>query len=140
LSFISLEIHSGTGPSLDSHFPKTFLMFRLRPAASILRRSFYDCYNVPVAGLSDELSELRSSVHAFAQKELAPRAAEIDRLNEFPKDMWKKMGDMGLLGITAPEEYGGHEMGYLAHTIVMEEISRAAGGVALSYGGKSGRA
>ncbi|KAJ3179318.1 hypothetical protein HDU87_002927 [Geranomyces variabilis] len=97
----------------------------------------YDSYNVPVAGLSEDLEELRESVNAFAQKELAPRAAQIDKDNEFPMDMWKKFGDMGLLGITAPEKYGGQQMGYLAHTVVMEEISRASGSVALSYGAHS---
>ncbi|KAJ3174229.1 hypothetical protein HDU88_000197 [Geranomyces variabilis] len=106
--------------------------------ASLQRRGIaYDSYNVPVAGLSEDLEELRESVHAFAQKELAPRAAQIDKDNEFPMDMWKKFGDMGLLGITAPEKYGGQQMGYLAHTVVMEEISRASGSVALSYGAHS---
>ncbi|KAI8923139.1 acyl-CoA dehydrogenase/oxidase [Entophlyctis helioformis] len=96
-----------------------------------------DSYNVAVAGLSEDLDQLRQSVHDFAQRELAPRAGEIDKTNNFPMDMWRKFGDMGLLGITAPEEYGGQGMGYLAHTIVMEEISRASGSVALSYGAHS---
>lgn len=118
----------------------------LRSARTIkyARSIAYDCYNVPVAGLGDELESLRESVHSFAQKELAHRAAQIDKDNEFPMDMWKKFGDMGLLGITAPEEYGkfytyegGQGMGYLAHTIAMEEISRASGSVALSYGAHS---
>ncbi|KAL2916608.1 hypothetical protein HK105_203720 [Polyrhizophydium stewartii] len=107
-------------------------------AAVSARRSIaYDSYNAAVAGLSDELEELRTSVHDFAQRELAPRAQQIDKSNEFPMDMWRKFGEMGLLGITAPEEYGGQKMGYLAHTIVMEEISRASGSVALSYGAHS---
>ncbi|KAH6581985.1 hypothetical protein BASA61_008732 [Batrachochytrium salamandrivorans] len=106
-------------------------------AAASKRGIAYDCYNVPVAGLSDELEELRQSVHDFAQRELAPRADEIDKTNTFPMDMWRKLGDMGLLGITAPEEYGGQKMGYLAHTIAMEELSRASGSVALSYGAHS---
>jgi isovaleryl-CoA dehydrogenase len=80
---------------------------------------------------------LRTSVRAFAQQELAPRAAEIDRGNQFPADMWKKMGDMGLLGITVDEEYGGTSMGYLAHIVAMEEISRASASVGLSYGAHS---
>ncbi|TPX58417.1 hypothetical protein PhCBS80983_g03132 [Powellomyces hirtus] len=105
--------------------------------ASQRRGLAYDSYNVPVAGLSEDLEQLRESVHAFAQRELAPRAAEIDKTNNFPMDMWKKFGDMGLLGLTAPEKYGGQEMGYLAHTVVMEEISRASGSVALSYGAHS---
>lgn len=80
---------------------------------------------------------LRDSVRAFVQAELAPRAAEIDSSNDFPMDMWKKFGDQGLLGITVPEEYGGVNMGYLAHAIAMEEISRASASVALSYGAHS---
>lgn len=88
-------------------------------------------------GLSEELNMLRDTVHQLAQKELAPRAAEIDSSNEFPADMWRKFGDMGLLGITASEEYGGSHMGYLAHCIAMEEISRASASVGLSYGAHS---
>ena len=80
---------------------------------------------------------LRETVAAFAAAELAPRAADIDRDNEFPADMWRKMGDLGLLGITIPEEYGGAGMGYLEHVIVMEELSRASASVALSYGAHS---
>ncbi|KAJ3268837.1 hypothetical protein HDV01_002156 [Terramyces sp. JEL0728] len=108
----------------------------LKPAR-LARGIAYDSYNVAVAGLSDDLHQLRENVHDFCQRELAPRAQEIDKTNQFPMDMWKKFGDMGLLGITAPEEYGGQEMGYLAHTIAMEEISRASGSVALSYGAHS---
>ncbi|WP_081137165.1 isovaleryl-CoA dehydrogenase [Halomonas sp. BC2] len=88
-------------------------------------------------GLDDELNMLREQVNAFAASEIAPRAAEIDRNNEFPNDLWQKFGDMGLLGITVPEEDGGSGMGYLAHCIAMEEISRASASVALSYGAHS---
>ncbi|WP_311063864.1 isovaleryl-CoA dehydrogenase [Halomonas sp. DWK9] len=88
-------------------------------------------------GLADELNMLREQVNAFAASEIAPRAAEIDRNNEFPSDLWKKLGDMGLLGITVSEEDGGSGMGYLAHCIAMEEISRASASVALSYGAHS---
>tara|TARA_R110000824_G_scaffold401788_2_gene616342 strand:- start:25952 stop:27121 length:1170 start_codon:yes stop_codon:yes gene_type:complete len=88
-------------------------------------------------GLDDELNMLREQVNAFAASEIAPRAAEIDRNNEFPNDLWKKFGDMGLLGITVSEEDGGSGMGYLAHCIAMEEISRASASVALSYGAHS---
>ncbi|NYS76593.1 isovaleryl-CoA dehydrogenase [Halomonas glaciei] len=88
-------------------------------------------------GLDDELNMLREQVNAFATSEIAPRAAEIDRNNEFPNDLWKKFGDMGLLGITVSEEDGGSGMGYLAHFIAMEEISRASASVALSYGAHS---
>ena len=88
-------------------------------------------------GLDDELNMLREQVNAFAAAEIAPRAAEIDKNNEFPMDLWKKFGDMGLLGITVPEEFGGSGMGYLAHSIAMEEISRASASVGLSYGAHS---
>lgn len=88
-------------------------------------------------GHSDEIEMLREEVRKFAQRELAHRAASIDEHNEFPADMWKKFGDMGLLGITASEEFGGANMGYLAHVIAMEEISRASASVALSYGAHS---
>ncbi|MDP3365223.1 MAG: isovaleryl-CoA dehydrogenase [Pseudomonas sp.] len=88
-------------------------------------------------GLGETLDMLRDSVHQFAQNELAPRAAQIDRDNEFPMDMWRKFGDMGLLGMTVKEEYGGTDMGYLAHALAMEEISRASASVGLSYGAHS---
>ena len=88
-------------------------------------------------GLGEDIDMLRDSVYQFAQKELAPRAAQIDEENEFPMDMWKKMGDMGLLGMTVAEEYGGTNMGYLAHVVAMEEISRASASVGLSYGAHS---
>jgi isovaleryl-CoA dehydrogenase len=100
-------------------------------------KRFYDSYNVSVAGLTPELRDLRESVAEFVSRELTPRAANIDKENQFPMDMWKKFGEMGLLGITAPEEFGGQGMGYLAHTIAMEEISRGSGSVALSYGAHS---
>ena len=87
--------------------------------------------------LGEDIDMLRDSVYQFAQKELAPRAEAIDRDNEFPMDMWRKMGDMGLLGMTVAEEYGGTDMGYLAHVIAMEEISRASASVGLSYGAHS---
>ena len=88
-------------------------------------------------GLGSELEEIRHQVRRFAQEEIAPRAAAIDRSNEFPRDLWPKLGAQGLLGVTVPERYGGSDMGYLAHVIVMEEISRASGSVGLSYGAHS---
>ncbi|MEO7252828.1 MAG: isovaleryl-CoA dehydrogenase [Casimicrobium sp.] len=87
--------------------------------------------------LGEDIDMLRDSIAAFAANEIAPRAAEIDRNNQFPMDLWKKMGDLGILGITVPEEYGGAGMGYLAHVVAMEEISRASGAVGLSYGAHS---
>jgi isovaleryl-CoA dehydrogenase len=80
---------------------------------------------------------LRASVRKFAAREITPRAAEIDRSNQFPAELWRKMGDLGLLGITVEEEFGGTNMGYLAHVIVMEELSRASASVGLSYGAHS---
>ena len=87
--------------------------------------------------LSEELDMLRDSVRHFAEQEIAPYAAEIDQSNQFPPALWRKLGEMGLLGITVEEEYGGANMGYLAHMIAMEEISRASASVALSYGAHS---
>ncbi|HEV3241577.1 MAG TPA: isovaleryl-CoA dehydrogenase [Casimicrobiaceae bacterium] len=87
--------------------------------------------------LGETLGMLRTTVQQFTAAEIAPRAAEIDHSNQFPSDLWRKMGDLGLLGITVEEEYGGTQMGYLAHIIAMEEISRASGSVGLSYGAHS---
>ena len=87
--------------------------------------------------LGETADMLRETVHGFAQAEIAPLAADIDRTNQFPMDLWRKMGDMGLLGVTVAEEYGGTAMGYLAHIVAMEEISRASASVGLSYGAHS---
>lgn len=88
-------------------------------------------------GLGEDLDMLRDHVYNFAQTEIAPLAEKADEDNAFPNQLWPKMGDMGLLGVTVSEQYGGSDMGYLAHTIAMEEVSRASAGVGLSYGAHS---
>jgi isovaleryl-CoA dehydrogenase len=87
--------------------------------------------------LGETIDMLRATVQQFAADDIAPRAADIDRENRFPAELWRRMGDIGLLGITVEEEYGGTAMGYLAHVIAMEEISRASASVGLSYGAHS---
>src|SRR3989338_178920 len=87
--------------------------------------------------LGEEVDALRDAVRDFAQAEIAPRAAEIDHSDQFPMDLWRKMGDLGVLGITVSEEYGGANMGYLAHMVAMEEISRASASLGLRYGAAS---
>src|SRR5512139_3254523 len=87
--------------------------------------------------LGDTVDALRDTVREFAKREIAPRAAEIDRRNEFPADLWRKLGELGVLGLTVAEEYGGTGLGYLAHMVAMEEISRASASVGLSYGAHS---
>ena len=87
--------------------------------------------------LGETADMLRAQVENFAADEIAPRAADIDRTNDFPADLWRKMGSLGLLGVTVEEEYGGAAMGYLEHVVAMEEISRASASVGLSYGAHS---
>ncbi len=92
-----------------------------------------------IFGLTDDQKQLRETIFSFCQKELAPYADAIDKENNFPqmRQFWKKLGDLGLLGITASSDYGGSDMGYFEHCIAMEEMSRASGAVALSYGAHS---
>ncbi len=87
--------------------------------------------------LGEDVSALQESVHRWAQEQVKPIAADIDRSNEFPAHLWKEMGDIGLLGVTVPEEYGGTNMSYLAHTVAVEEVARASASVSLSYGAHS---
>ncbi|MEM0987774.1 MAG: isovaleryl-CoA dehydrogenase [Pseudomonadota bacterium] len=88
-------------------------------------------------GHSDEIEALREMVHRFAQERIAPQAAQIDRDDQFPMALWREMGELGLLGVTVEEEYGGADLGYLAHSVVVEEIARASASVSLSYGAHS---
>src|SRR5699024_852965 len=87
--------------------------------------------------LGEDIEQLRDLVQKFAANEIAPRAAQIDQDNEFPNELWPQFGDIGLLGLTVEEEYGGTELGYLAHVVATEEISRASASVGLSYGAHS---
>src|SRR6202042_2462016 len=88
-------------------------------------------------GLGEVIDAVRDQVQRFAQERIAPRANEIDRSNVFPRDLWSEFGELGLLGMTVSEDYGGAGLGYLAHTVAMEEISRASAAVGLSYGAHS---
>ncbi|KAH9832946.1 acyl-CoA dehydrogenase NM domain-like protein [Rhodofomes roseus] len=120
---------------------RTIWQRSLYARAAVSHRRNVSFYNSDVAGLTEDQAEFRDAITEFAQREVAPRAAEIDRTNTFPagmlQDLWEKLGSMGLLGITVSPEYGGLSLGYLNHTLAMEELSRASGSVALSYGAHS---
>src|SRR5258707_776418 len=88
-------------------------------------------------GLGETLDEVRAQVRRFARAEIAPLASEIDRSNQFPAQLWRRLGEQGLLGLTVPERWGGADLGYLAHIVAMEEISRASASIGLSYGAHS---
>ncbi|KAI0053901.1 acyl-CoA dehydrogenase NM domain-like protein [Auriscalpium vulgare] len=105
--------------------------------ASVPQRRNASFYNTDVAGLTEEQAEFRNAVTEFAQRVIAPKAAEIDRTNNSPMEFWQKLGDMGLLGVTVSAKYGGLDLGYFEHLLAMEELSRASGSVALSYGAHS---
>ena len=87
--------------------------------------------------LGDDIAMLRDTLQHFTAAEITPRAAEIDRSDQFPMDLWRKLGELGVLGMTVPEAYGGTDMGYLAHIVALEEISRGSASVGLSYGAHS---
>ncbi|GBE81717.1 acyl-CoA dehydrogenase NM domain-like protein [Sparassis crispa] len=116
--------------------PSTRLLRSLPTQGRIQRRNA-SFYNSDVAGLTEEQAEFRNAVTEFAQREIAPIAGEIDRNNVFPMEIWEKLGSMGLLGVTVSPDYGGLALGYFNHTLAMEELSRASGSVALSYGAHS---
>src|SRR5512132_817098 len=88
-------------------------------------------------GLGEDIDMLRETTRSFAEDKIAPRAGEIDKTNTFPRDLWPQMGTLGLLGVTVEEEWGGAGMGYLAHVVAMEEVSRGSASVGLSYGAHS---
>ncbi|WP_347853154.1 acyl-CoA dehydrogenase family protein, partial [Planktomarina sp.] len=87
--------------------------------------------------LGEDIHALQTLVHRFAQEQIKPLAADVDRDNQFPAQLWKQLGDLGVLGVTVDEDFGGGGLGYLAHTVVIEEIARASASVSLSYGAHS---
>ncbi|TYJ57466.1 hypothetical protein B9479_001783 [Cryptococcus floricola] len=117
--------------------PRSTSILLVRPSSLVSGCRAFSSYNPAIAGLTANQEEFRDAVHTFAQKEIAPRAAEIDKTNKLPSDIFPKLGEMGLLGVTVPEKWGGLGLGYLEHTIAMEEISRASASIGLSYGAHS---
>ncbi|GAC98426.1 hypothetical protein PHSY_006020 [Pseudozyma hubeiensis SY62] len=138
MSFSALRTVAGGTSSLRARLALTAAPRLATTLTTPVARPYSTFYNTDVAGLTEDQLELREAVSNFCAAELPFETAKaIDRNNAAPKDIWRKLGSMGLLGITAPEEYGGLGKGYLDHTIVMEELSRASGSVALSYGAHS---
>lgn len=114
-------------PCLSTVAPSRSLHF-----TSLQHKNLYSSF-----GCTDAQEELRNTIRKFAEKELGDRAADIDKSNEFPADMWRKFGELGILGVTAPEKYGGLGLGYTEHVLIVEEISRISASVGLSYGAHS---
>ena len=110
---------------------------RMASSPQKLREPFMSQLATMSFSLGEEIEMLRDTVSKFASQEIAPRAADIDRENQFPRELWKKLGDLGIHGLTVAEEYGGARLGYLAHIVAMEEVSRASAAVGLSYGAHS---
>jgi isovaleryl-CoA dehydrogenase len=117
--------------------PTVRLSNDLDPLTTKIRRMTNTAYHEFNFGLGEVIDTVRDQARRFAEQRIAPRAGEIDRSNVFPRDLWRELGELGLLGITVNEQYGGAGLGYLAHTIAMEEISRASAAVGLSYGAHS---
>ena len=131
MRFLSRSLSTKSNPIVVSNAAtKPFLNI---PYSAHWSPIMLSCLSSPVIELTDDQRELIEAVRAFADKEIMPIAQEVDRNNEFPRSLWNLLGDLGILGITAPEEYGGLQKSYLDHVLVMEELSRASGAIALSY-------